>query len=68
MAKRNKRPVLARSEGAVTHNRASEPGALEITIWGRRSKWHLRRDVGVVLGEEDFKVLLKNLDRLGPVG
>jgi hypothetical protein len=68
MAKENEWPVLARGDGTVTHNRASEPGALEITIWGRRSKWHLRRDVGVVLGEEDFKVLLKNLEMLGPVG
>ncbi len=68
MAKRSRRPVLAWSEGTVTHNRASEPGALEVTIWGRRSKWHWRRDVGVVLGEEDLKVLLKNLERLGPVG
>lgn len=58
-----RKPVRGRSLGTVTHNRATGPGELEVTVWGWRGRW--RREVAVVLDEEAAKRLADDLGRFG---
>ena len=49
---------------AASHNGATEPGKLKVTIWGETRK-KPRREMTLVLGEEDVKRLKANLERFG---
>ena len=59
-----KKPVEAHSRGRATHNRATIPGELEVTIWGTVDK-EPDRPVALTLGEEDIKQLIGALSRYG---
>ena len=63
MKRPGRKPIRGRGLGAATHNRASELGKLEVTVWG----WSAlrRRDVAIVLDEESAKRLADNLGRFG---
>lgn len=58
-----RKPIRSRGLGAATHNRATGPGELEVTVWG----WSARRlhEVAVVLDEEAARRLAENLARFG---
>ena len=59
-----KKPVEAHSRGRATHNRATIPGELEVTIWGTVDK-EPDRPIALTLGEEDIKQLIGALSRYG---
>ena len=63
--RRVKKPVQAHSTGGnATHNGASEPGKLEITVWGVVDT-EPDREVALVLSEDDARRLAANLGRFG---
>jgi len=62
--RRGKKAVRGHGRVAATHNGASAPGRLEVTVWGATDK-EPDREMALVLGEEDVKRLVANLARFG---
>lgn len=58
-----RKPISGRGLGSATHNRVTDPGQLEVTVWGWSAR--RRREVAVVLDEESAKRLADNLGRFG---
>lgn len=65
--RKSRKPVQGRGTGAATHNRAAEPGKLEVTIWGqtREMPGRKRREMAIVLDEDAVNRLIANLSRFG---
>lgn len=64
---KSEKPVRARSQGSASHNGATTPGELQVTIWGRtdRKIGKRRRKVALVLEERDVAQLLMHLRAYG---
>jgi hypothetical protein len=61
---RGKKPVRGRGTGSATHNGASAPGELEVTIWGVTDR-EPDRKMAIVLDEEAARHLAMHLAAYG---
>jgi hypothetical protein len=61
---RGKRPVRGHGTGAATHNGASEPGQLQVTVWGVTDK-EPDRKMAITLDEEAARRLVIALGQYG---
>jgi len=57
---RGKKTVRGRGAGSATHNGNSEPGRLEVTIWGVTDR-EPDRKMAIVLSEDDVRHLVVRL-------
>lgn len=61
-------PIQVRGNGSATHNRATAPGELQVTIWGEEAEprpGRRPRKVAMVLDEDAVGVLLAHLRQYG---
>jgi hypothetical protein len=61
---RGKKPVRGHGKGAATHNGATKPGKLEVTIWGITDK-EPDRKMAIVLDEASTLRLAAHLRQYG---